>query len=186
LADQTQRNTERTAMTPSEFQAQASRFWFARDRLAAVSVLIALVAVPLPATAVDTGPVVSSGPTVNERLDGARKAIARKDWNAALSELNAAAKEQPRNADVHNLLGYSYRKRASPDLAKAFEHYKRALDLDPKHKGAHEYIGEAYLMDKKPAEAEKHLAALEKLCGNKTCEEYADLAKALAAFKAKN
>jgi hypothetical protein len=61
-----------------------------------------------------------------------------------------------------------------------------ALQLDPKHKGAHEYIGEAYLMDKKPAEAEKHLASLEKICGNKTCEEYADLAKSLADYRAKN
>ena len=41
-------------------------------------------------------------------------------------------------------------------------------------------------MDKKPAEAEKHLATLEKLCGNKTCEEYADLAKSLADYRVKN
>ena len=48
-----------------------------------------------------------------------------------MSELNTAAREEPRNADVHNLLGYSYRKRATPDLAKAFEHYGTALKLDP-------------------------------------------------------
>jgi tetratricopeptide (TPR) repeat protein len=87
---------------------------------------------------------------------------------------------------VHNLLGYSYRKQAQPNLAKAFEHYQKALGLNPKHKGAHEYIGEAYLMDKKPSEAQKHLAELEKLCGNKNCEEYADLAKAISEYKAKN
>ncbi len=40
-------------------------------------------------------------------------------------------------------------------------------------------------MDKKPQEAEKHLLELEKICGNKTCEEYADLAKALAEYKAR-
>jgi len=84
------------------------------------------------------------------------------------------------------LLAYSYRKQARPDLPKAFEHYNIALKLDPKHRGAHEYIGEAYLMDKKPAEAEQHLAELEKICGNKTCEEYADLARAIADYKAKN
>jgi hypothetical protein len=49
----------------------------------------------------------------------------------------------------------------------------------------HEYIGEAYLMEKNPAEAEKHLAELEKICGNKTCEEYADLSKAIADYKQK-
>ena len=98
--------------------------------------------------------------------------------------MNLAAKEDPRNADVQNLLGYSYRKRSNPDLTKAFEHYNEALKLNPRHKGAHEYIGEAYLMDKKPAEAQKHLAQLEVLCGNKTCEEYADLAKAIANYNA--
>ena len=126
------------------------------------------------------------GPSVNERLSTARQAINAQDWSRAMSELSAAAREEPRNADVHNLLGYSYRKRATPDITKAFEHYYTALRLDPRHKGAHEYIGQAYLMEKRPAEAEKHLAELEKICGNKTCEEYADLAKALADYKSKN
>ena len=136
-----------------------------------------------PALAADVAP---KGPSTNERLDLARKAIETKDWNKALFELNQAVQTEPRNADVHNLLGYTYRKRATPDLLKAFDHYKKALELNPQHKGAHEYIGEAYLMDKKPAEAEKHLARLEALCGNKTCEEYADLAKSIADYKAKN
>ena len=127
-----------------------------------------------------------SGPTASERLVTARKAIDAKDWSKALFELNQARQDEPRNADIQSLLGFTYRKRANPDLNKAFEHYKTALDLNPQHKGAHEYIGEAYLMDKKPAEAEKHLAQLEALCGNKTCEEYADLAKALADYKARN
>jgi Flp pilus assembly protein TadD len=126
------------------------------------------------------------GPSTSERLASARKAIEAKDWARAKTELDAALREEPRNADVHNLLGYSYRKRANPDLPKAFEHYNMALKLNPNHRGAHEYIGEAYLMDKKPEEAEKHLAALEKICGNKTCEEYEDLAKSIAAYKAAN
>jgi Flp pilus assembly protein TadD len=125
-------------------------------------------------------------PSTSERLAAARKMIYAKDWQGALRELNTAARDEPRNADVQNLLGYTHRKKATPDLAKAFEHYRNALALDPKHKGAHEYIGEAYLMDKKPAEAEKHLAQLEQICGNKTCEEYQDLAKAVAEYKAKN
>jgi tetratricopeptide (TPR) repeat protein len=130
-------------------------------------------------------PPTPRGPSVNERLTSARKAIDAKDWSRAMTDLNAAVRQEPRNADVHNLLGYTWRKRASPDLAKAIEHYKTALQINPRHKGAHEYIGEAYLMGNNPAEAEKHLAQLEAICGNRTCEEYADLAKALAEFKAK-
>lgn len=146
---------------------------------------LSLLAAAQWVSAADTGPAVRQ-PNASERMDIAREAIKVKDWRKALAELNLAAREEPRNADVHNLLGYSYRKQASPNLSKAFEHYKTALGLNPRHKGAHEYIGEAYLMDKKPQEAEKHLAELEKICGNKTCEEYADLAKALAEYKAKN
>ena len=143
-------------------------------------ILAALLCAGL-AQAVDSG---GSAPTLNERLAAAREAIKAKDMRKALAELRVALREEPRNAEVHNLLGYSYRKLATPDLPKAFEHYREALRLQPGHKGAHEYIGEAYLMDKKPEMAEKHLAELEKLCGNKTCEEYADLAKALVAYRA--
>ena len=135
--------------------------------------------------AADTGPAVSQ-PNAGERMNMAREAIKNKDWRKSMAELNLVVREEPRNADAHNLLAFSYRKQATPNLPKAFEHYKTALSLNPKHKGAHEYIGEAYLMDKKPAEAEKHLVELEKICGNKTCEEYADLFKAIADHKTKN
>lgn len=129
-------------------------------------------------------PTVSE-PTAKERIGIAREAIKASDWKRSLAELTIAAREEPRNADVHNLLGYSYRKQATPNLAKALEHYKTALTLNPAHKGAHEYIGEAYLMAKNLAAAEKHLSEIEKICGSKTCEEYQDLAKAVAAYKAK-
>ena len=157
-------------------------FSLAPKLVASLLMLAALVLLP-KSWAADVAP---KGPTTNERLDLARKAIELKDWNKALFELNQAEQVEPRNADVHNLLGYTYRKRATPDLPRAFTHYKKALELNPKHKGAHEYIGEAYLMDKKPAEAEKHLVQLEAICGNKTCEEYADLFKSIADYKSKN
>ena len=128
----------------------------------------------------------SSGPSTSQRIATARKSIEAREWNKALSELTTAAREEPRNADIQNLLGYTNRKKSPPDLARAFEHYNKALSLDPRHKGAHEYIGEAFLMDKKPAEAEKHLSELEKICGNKTCEEYEDLAKAIAEYRKTN
>ncbi len=152
----------------------------------ALSALAASALTVAPAVwANDTASAAGDSPATSERLATARAAIKAGQWKAAQNELKLALLDEPKNADLHNLLAYSYRKQASPDLPKAFEHYQTALKLDPRHKGAHEYIGEAYLMDQRPAEAEKHLAALEKICGNKTCEEYADLAKALSAYKAK-
>ena len=156
------------------------------DRSAAILALTlsAWALAPVPALAADT-PSTDAAPTVAVRMDAARKFITEKNWRDAISELRIAVRDEPKNADAHNLLAYSFRKQAKPDLDKAFEHYKIALKLNPKHLGAHEYIGEAYLMAHKPDEAKKHLAELEKICGNKTCEEYEDLAKAIAAYKPK-
>lgn len=154
-----------------------------------ITLLICAAAASLGASssfAADFGSTVAAQPSTNERIAKAREAIKNKDWQKSLAELNAAAKVEPRNPDIHTLLGFSYRKQAIPDLPRAFEHYKMALSLNPQHKGALEYLGEAYLMDKKPAEAEKSLARLEKVCGNKTCEEYADLSKAMADYEAGN
>ena len=138
------------------------------------------------ARAADTtpDPTPAAAPKV-DRMASGRAAIKSSDWKKAISELSAAVKEQPGNADAHNLLAFSFRKQATPDLPKAFEHYNTALKLNPNHKGAHEYIGEAYLMDGKPAKAEEHLARLKTICGGSACEEYDDLAKSVAAYKAR-
>ncbi|HRP29091.1 MAG TPA: tetratricopeptide repeat protein [Burkholderiaceae bacterium] len=113
-------------------------------------------------------------------LTAARALIARQDWNAAIAELQRAARSEPKNADIHNLLGYSYRN--AGQLDKAFGEYEIALGIDPRHKGAHEYVGIAYLAAKQPDKAKEHLAALKSICGE-NCEEYQDLAKAIADYK---
>ena len=86
----------------------------------------------------------------------------------------------PDNADLHNYLGFAYRNLKQMDLA--FTHYKRALAIDPRHRGAHEYIGEAYLQVGDLAGAEKHLAALRAIC-LLPCEELADLEKAVTQHR---
>ena len=67
------------------------------------------------------------------------------------------------HADAHNWLGFAYRN--TGDLDRAFAEYEEALKLDPQHKGAHEYVGEAYVIARNLPKTEEHLAALEKLCG---------------------
>jgi Flp pilus assembly protein TadD len=109
-----------------------------------------------------------------------KKAIEARDWNAAIKSLSTAVLRAPDNADIQNYLGYANRNAGKLDAA--FKHYQRALELNPRHRGAHEYIGEAYLMMKDLANAEKHLAALDRLC-LLPCEEYADLKAKVAAFK---
>ena len=113
-----------------------------------------------------------------------RKAIDAKDYKAAIGHLTKAVQEEPKNADAHSMLGYSYRKVGTFD--KSMEHYQTALKLDSGHRSAHEYLGELYLDMNQPDNAEKQLASLKKACpffGK--CEEYEDLKKAIDGYKAK-
>ena len=55
--------------------------------------------------------------------------------------------------------------------------------IDPKHRGAHEYLGEAYLVLGDVAKAREHLATLNKLCFL-PCSQYSDLKKAVQAYEA--
>ncbi len=112
-----------------------------------------------------------------------KQALAASDWKAAADDFGKAVQNQPGNANAQNLLAYSYRKLGNLDMA--FRHYNEALRLDPDHRGAHEYIGEAYLMAGNLPKAEEHLAALDRLCMF-GCEEYRTLKKAVADYKQKS
>ena len=111
-----------------------------------------------------------------------KHAIEAKDWPAAITSLTAVALRDTRNPDIQNALGYAYRNAGHLDLA--FRHYRRALQLNPRHRGAHEYVGEAYLLVHNLAKAEEHLAALHTICLI-PCEEYEDLKKKIAEYRGK-
>ena len=140
-------------------------------------VFLLLPAAALPA---DSQPAVRTDPV----LEQATKTIAAKDCPQAQALLKDAIARNPNNADYHNLYAYSIRKGANPDMSLVFQHYNEALRLDPKHRGAHEYIGEAYLQVGNVAKAKEHLSALDKLCFF-SCSEFNELKKAVAAYEAK-
>ena len=143
--------------------------------------LLAGAAAVLPASdALAAGSSSGTSSQADQRdLERGKQAIEAQDWERAASHLERAAKSDPRNADVFNLLAYSYRHLGRID--DAFANYGRALDLDPRHLGAHEYIGEAYLIVGDLVKAEQHLAALTEICGS--CEETEELAEAIDNFK---
>jgi tetratricopeptide (TPR) repeat protein len=82
-----------------------------------------------------------------------------------------------READAYNLLGFRFRK--VKDFDRAERNYRRALRLNPDHKGAIEYYGELFLETNRRDKAEEMLARLEALCPS-GCEELDDLRKAFA------
>jgi Flp pilus assembly protein TadD len=145
----------------------------------AAGIAVWLLLLPSIGLAADTdeGPAAAK---LDPDYASGKKAIEAKDWSAAVKSLSSAALRDTRNADIQNYLGYSYRNAGQLDLA--FKHYERALQLNPRHRGAHEYVGEAYLLAGNLAKAEEHLAALQKICLI-PCEEYGDLKKEIDAYR---
>jgi Flp pilus assembly protein TadD len=109
-----------------------------------------------------------------------KKAIDARQWSLAIAALSSVALRDTRNADIQNYLGYAYRN--AGQLEAAFRHYERALALSPRHRGAHEYVGEAYLIVNNLAKAEEHLAALGRICLI-PCEEFDELKEKIEAYK---
>ena len=85
-----------------------------------------------------------------------KKALAAEDWNGAIAALKLAALRDPRNADIQNYIGYAYRRLRQ--LGPAMGHYQQALMFNPRHRSAHEHLGELYLVLGEPAKAEEQLA----------------------------
>jgi tetratricopeptide (TPR) repeat protein len=145
-------------------------------------VAITGLAVTVGATAAGGGPVPKAvtGESVDPDFQRGMDAIKAKAWGAAVTALEQVAARQPDNAEIFNEMGYAERNRGNLDAA--FRDYDRALALNPRHRGAHEYVGEAYLLAGNLDKAEEQLAALDKLC-RMPCEEYHDLKVAITDYK---
>lgn len=135
------------------------------------SLTLAALLLALPAHAVDYT-------TSREAPDltSVRSLIAAKDYRGAIAELTPML-DRYQHADVYNLLGFSLRK--TGDLKQAYTFYRKALDFDPDHRGALEYLGELYVQTGQLDKAKLNLARLEALCPQ-GCEERSDLAAAIA------
>ena len=71
-----------------------------------------------------------------------KKAVVAEDWDGAIAVLKSAALRDPRNADIQNYIGYAYRRLRQ--MGPAIGHYQQALMLNPRHRSAHEHLGEAH------------------------------------------
>ena len=148
-------------------------------RACGAALLAACILVGLISTvkAVDT-------PTTREAPDltAVRAKIKAKEFKAAVADLNELIDKGVQHADVYNLLGFSLRK--SGDAKTAYTFYKKALDFDPEHKGALEYLGELYVETGQLDKAKENVIRLKALCPG-GCEELADLEKAISGASAK-
>src|SRR5262245_61524256 len=130
-----------------------------------------------------TGALAVDHVTTREAPDLAsvRAKVKAKDFKAALAELTPMLTTH-QHADVYNLMGFCLRK--TGDYKQAYTFYRKALDFDPEHKGALEYLGELYVETGQIDKAREHVALLKKLCPG-GCEELTDLEQAVAAVAPK-
>ena len=129
----------------------------------------------------DSNPSMSASEQVSKLYEKAYELVYYKKFDKSIKLLEKIAKRKDlgeKKADVYNLLGFSYRKHSEPNLDKAFEAYKNALNANPNHLGAHEYLGELYITLGNMDKANEMLLNLEKIAGTETME-YTKLKKAI-------
>ncbi|MEM7292632.1 MAG: tetratricopeptide repeat protein [Pseudomonadota bacterium] len=116
----------------------------------------------------------------NSPLDPIQKMVDRGEYNQAIVELEGMLADDPDDADVLSLLGYSYRKQQR--YGEALGYYQRALDIDPEHRATNEYLGQLYLETDQLQKAQERLAVLDSACFL-PCNEYTTLKHAIETYQ---
>lgn len=157
------------------------RWLAAGRRLAASAAVLALLPAVLPLPASSAGGDRYRDRGRDSPLDPVHRALDEERWQDALTLLEPLAEREPDDADVWNLTGYASRKLGR--LERARTAYDRALELDPKHRRAHAYLGELHLQRGDAAAAEAQLARLDELCWL-PCREERTLRRAIETWRA--
>ena len=139
-----------------------------------LAVTLVSASVATPAFSADT-PTTASASAPD--LAAIRVQVKAKEFKPAIVDLTAMIDSGVLHPDVYNLLGFSYRK--SGDRTNGALFYRKALDLDPWHKGALEYQGAMFAEMGDLPKAKANLAKLVQLCPS-GCEEREDLEKDIA------
>lgn len=134
------------------------------------------------------GPVQAAGSSSSSTRSTAQpsiydqgvQAVEAGNYRRALELMEQVVRSEPDNADAWNYIGFSSRKLNRFEQALAA--YQQALDIDPEHRGANEYLGELYLQMGELDKARERLRVLDKAC-TFGCEEFDDLEKAIDRYQ---
>ncbi|HET6621170.1 MAG TPA: tetratricopeptide repeat protein [Dongiaceae bacterium] len=147
------------------------------DFRAVAIVVLGLLALPGVGYAAGTS---SSEPAAQPDLyKQAKELVDDEEYAKAIPLLEQSIEQKGEYADALNLLGFSNRKLG--DMSKAMTYYTKALNKEPHHLGANEYMGELYLEMNDLPKAEERLAVLKGACGD--CDEYEDLDDEINDYK---
>jgi len=159
---------------------------FVTPKLLGLALICAVLTISLmpvqTATAAGPGDDITSY-TSDRRLFPVYEHLIENRFKEALDLLQPLSVEDPDDADIQNLMGFSYRKLQFYDVA--LKHYEASLAIDPEFKRAIEYLGELYLATDQLSLAEEQYAKLEGLCGF-FCREKRLLKKAIKTYKKEN
>lgn len=117
------------------------------------------------------------------RLAPFQQLIDDENYQDAIEALEKALAESSDDADLLNLLAYSHRK--SMHFEIALDYYQKALQVDPEHRGANEYLGELYLQMNRPDLALERLKVLDDNCFF-GCKEFDELKEAIEDYRVQN
>jgi len=151
-----------------------------------------MLGLELPALAVlsdsESSRQVSSDPDYAAGL----AAFQRAEWQNVLDTMARVLARRPWDDEAQNLMGFASRQLGN--YRQALGYYQKALELNPHHRGALEYLGETYLEMGCPTQARMILARLEAACkrlmGNTAndgwpagCHEWTELHAAITAYR---
>lgn len=131
--------------------------------LVAGSLLALLMLAPGDARAIMSGEASALVPSSDTDYAAGKAAFQAENWQVAIANLTMVVLRRPWHDNAHNMLGYSWRKLGNYDLS--LEHYQTALELNPRHKDALAYLGEAYLDLGQLENANATFQRLAKVCG---------------------
>ncbi|MFO1039764.1 MAG: tetratricopeptide repeat protein [Geminicoccaceae bacterium] len=146
----------------------------------------------IPAQAIMSGQESKLAPSSDPDYAAGKAAFIAGDWEAAIANLTLVLINRPWHDNAETMIGHAWRRLGNYD--ESLKHYEAALALNPRNRGALEYMGEAYLDLGRVDDAVQVAVRLADLCHDVVmgftnngwisgCEELAALEK---AFKSRN
>ena len=139
-------------------------------------VLLGLLLVQAPAQAM-------SGDEGGNPYEMIELLIEEEKYGEAIEKLNEALAEWPEDAELLNLTAYSHRQLKRYEIA--LNYYLKALEIEPNHRGANEYLGELYLHLGQLDKALERREVLDDDCFFR-CAELKALEEAIEAYREQN
>jgi tetratricopeptide (TPR) repeat protein len=130
-----------------------------------------------------------SGPDAHaDELATGADLVKQEKFADAIPHLERAEEKSPRNVTVLIYLGFAHRmlgehvtlEGSTAEYDKALGYYRKGLDIDPRNKLLHEYLGKLYLLMRQYSDASDELKKLSDLCSS-DCPERDSLSQAIAA-----